>query len=226
VNFKLDKAGEAIAMFAPDGTSVDAVTFGAQTTDVSEGRYPDAGPTRLFMTTPTPRTNNIVPNTPPVLAAIPNRAIVLGQTLSFTATATDSDQPPQTLTYHLGAGAPFGSSINPSTGQFAWTPTLARTNTISVIVADNGTPSLSATQSFTVTVYLAPKLTSVSQAGGELNFSWQAPAGLSYQVEYKDDLNALSWTPIGGPLSGNGGILTFANPLSPQRRFFRLRILP
>ena len=226
VNFKLDKAGEAIGLFAPDGTAVDAVTFGAQTTDVSEGRYPDGGSSRVFMPIPTPRTNNIVPNTRPVLTPIANRALVLGQTLSFTVSATDTDQPPQALTYTLGPGAPFGATINPSTGQFNWSPVLPRTNSISVIVADNGTPSLSATQTFTVTVYLPPQLTSVSQAGGELTFSWQAPSGLSYQLEYKDDLNALSWTPFGSPLVGNGGTLTFAHPLSPQRRFFRLRILP
>src|SRR6266481_3291735 len=226
VNFKLDKAGEAIGLFGPDGTAVNAITFGAQSIDVSEGRYPDGTAFRTFMTTATPRTNNIVPNTPPILAPIPNKPLVVGQTLSFTASATDTDQPPQTLTYSLGPGAPGAAAINPSTGQFIWAPAFPRTNTISVIVADNGTPSLSATQTFTVTVYLAPKLTSVSQSGGELSFSWQAPPGLSYQVEYKDELNALSWTPIGSPLFGNGGILSFAHPLSPQRRFFRLRILP
>lgn len=226
VNFKLDKAGEAIGLFAPDGTAVDALTFGAQTTDVSEGRYPDGGAARVFMTTRTPRTNNVVPNTPPILAPIPNRAVVVGQTVAFTASGTDNDQPPQTLTYSLGAGAPFGAFINPSTGQFTWSPAFPRTNSISVIVADNGTPSLSATQTFVVTIYLPPKLISVSQSGGELTFSWQAPAGLSYQLEYKDDLNALSWTPIGGVLVGNGGSLSFSHPLSPQRRFFRLRILP
>jgi len=226
VNFKLDKAGEAIGLFAPDGTAVDAVTFGLQSTDVSEGRYPDGTALRAFMTTPTPRTNNLVPNSAPILAPISNKTLVVGQTLSFTASATDNDQPPQTLTYSVGPGAPFGAGINPSTGQFSWTPAFPRTNTISIIVADNGTPSLSATQSFVATFYLPPKLTSVSQSGGELTFSWQAPAGLSYQVEYKDELNALSWTPIGSPLSGNGGVLTFAHPLSPQRRFFRLRILP
>jgi hypothetical protein len=226
VNFKLDKAGEAIGLFAPDGTAVDAITFGPQTNDVSEGRYPDGSAFRSFMTTATPRTNNIVPNTPPILGPIPNKAIVVGQTLSFTATATDNDQPPQTLTYSLGPGAPGNATINPSTGQFTWSPAVPRTNTFSVIVADNGTPSLSATQSFTVTVYSAPKLRSIAQSGGELTFSWQAPAGLSYQVEYKDDLNALSWTPIGSPLLGNGGDLSFAHPFTPQRRFFRLRILP
>jgi hypothetical protein len=167
-----------------------------------------------------------VPNTPPNLAPIPNKALIVGQTLSFTASATDADQPPQTLTYSLAPGAPGAASLNPTTGQFTWAPAFPRTNTISIIVADNGTPSLSATQTFTVTVYLPPKLTSVSESGGELTFSWQAPSGLSYQVEYKDDLNALSWTPIGSPLVGNGGILSFAHPLTPQRRFFRLRILP
>ena len=141
MNFKLDKAGEAIGLFAPDGTAVDAVTFGAQTTHVSEGRYPDGGSSRVFMPIPTPRTNNIVPNTRPVLTPIANRALVLGQTLSFTASATDTDQPPQTLTYTLGPGAPFGATINPSTRQFNWSPVLPRTNSISVIVADNGTPS-------------------------------------------------------------------------------------
>jgi hypothetical protein len=226
VNFKLDKAGEAIGLFAPDGTAVDAITFGPQTTDVSEGRFPDGGPSRVFMTTATPRTNNIVPNTAPILAPIANKALIVGQTLSFTASATDIDLPPQILTYSLAPGAPGAASINPSTGQFTWAPAFPRTNTISIVVADNGTPSLSATQTFTVTVYLPPKLTSVSQSGGELTFSWQAPAGLSYQVEYKDDLTALSWTPIGSPLFGNGGVLSFAHPLSPQRRFFRLRILP
>jgi hypothetical protein len=130
------------------------------------------------------------------------------------------------LTYSLGPGAPIGASINPSTGQFNWTPTFAQTNTISVIIADNGSPSLSATQTFTVTVYMPPQLRSVSQAGGELTFSWQAPAGLSYQVEYKDDLNDPWWTRIGGVLFGNGGTLTFTNPVSSQRQFFRLRILP
>jgi hypothetical protein len=226
VNFKLDKAGEAIGLFAPDGTAVDALTFGLQTADISEGRFPDGSAFRSFMSIPTPGTNNFVANAPPVLAPISNRALVLGQTLSFTASATDSDQPPQTLTYSLGFGAPSGATINPSTGQFNWTPALVRTNTISVIATDNGTPSLSATQTFTVTVYLPPQLASISQNGGQLTFSWQAPSGLSYQVEYKDDLNTFSWTPVGGPLSGNGGTLTFTNALSPQRRFFRLRILP
>ena len=94
-------------------------------------------------------------NTPPTLAAIPNQTVYANTLLTFTATATDTDQPPQTLTFSLGPGAPTGASIA-SGGVFTWTPTAAQgpsTNTISVIVRDSGVPPMSATNSFTVVVY-------------------------------------------------------------------------
>ncbi|HTH49940.1 MAG TPA: CotH kinase family protein, partial [Candidatus Limnocylindria bacterium] len=59
VNFKLAAAGEAIGLFAPDGTPVDTVTFGLQMTDVSEGRSPDGGPTVGVQATPTPGAANV-----------------------------------------------------------------------------------------------------------------------------------------------------------------------
>src|SRR5213075_826898 len=158
VNFKLDKAGEAIGLFAADGTTVDFVTFGAQTSDISQGRYPDGSNAIYFMTWPTPKTNNFIPNTPPTLVPIPNQIVTVGQTLSLTATATDSDQPPQTLTFSLLPGAPNGAFINPTTGAFTWTPSSAPfTNAITVKVDDNGSPALNATQSFTVTVLTLPQ---------------------------------------------------------------------
>lgn len=40
-DFKLAKEGESIALYAPDGTLVDRVDFGAQTQNVSEGRWPN-----------------------------------------------------------------------------------------------------------------------------------------------------------------------------------------
>ncbi|MBN8246668.1 MAG: lamin tail domain-containing protein, partial [Verrucomicrobia bacterium] len=59
VNFRLSGGGEAIALFAPDGTLVDAVTFGPQQQNVSEGRPTDGGagaPVRLA--TPSPGSPN------------------------------------------------------------------------------------------------------------------------------------------------------------------------
>jgi hypothetical protein len=61
VPFKLSKDGEAIGLFAPDGTPIDAVIFGSQTANISEGRYPDAGGLRLFLPTPSPAAPNILP---------------------------------------------------------------------------------------------------------------------------------------------------------------------
>jgi hypothetical protein len=158
-SFALSKKGEAIGLFSPDGVQVDAVTFGAQNNDVSQGRYPDGnvGGVLYFMTVPTPRTNNLVTNNlyAPVLAAIPSVAVNEGSLLVFTAHATDSDVPVQTLTYSLLAGAPDGASIDPLTGVFAWMPLESQGGAsypMTVQVTDNGGPSLSDTKSFTVTV--------------------------------------------------------------------------
>ena len=76
---------------------------------------------------------------------------------------------PRTFTYSLGAGVPAGASINAASGVFIWTPAEAQgpaTNTVSVIVTDNSSPSLSATQTFTVIVgevNTAPSLAAISE---------------------------------------------------------------
>lgn len=62
---------------------------------------------------------------------------------------------PRTFTYSLGSGAPTGATIDANTGVFSWTPSQSQspsTNTISVIVTDDSSPPLRATNSFTVTV--------------------------------------------------------------------------
>ncbi len=93
-------------------------------------------------------------NTAPVLnpiASLTNNELT---TFTFTATATDSDLPANTLTFSL-LNAPPGSGINGASGVFAWTPTEAQgpsTNTFQVVVTDNGTPALSATQAVTLVV--------------------------------------------------------------------------
>jgi hypothetical protein len=212
VSFKMSKSGEALGLYGSDGNPVDFVTYGVQTDDVSEGRYPDGSANLRFMTTATPRTNNIVPNTAPTLAVITNRSATIGQTLSFFASATDMDSPPQILTFSLGPGGPSGASINPSSGFFSWTPpTAPATNSISVIVTDNGGPSLSATQSFTVIVYPRPTV-SAQISGGQLQLTW--PRGTLQQADnvtgpYSDVPNATSPYTI-----SHTGI----------RKFFRTRI--
>ena len=109
-------------------------------------------------------------NSPPTLAAISNRTIAVGMTLTITNTATDPDSPPQVLTFSLGSDAATNATINPTNGVFVWSPTQGQigTNAFSVIVTDNGSPSLSATQSFSVTVLASnnpPVLAADSRTG-------------------------------------------------------------
>ena len=59
-NFKLDADGEEIALFDSDGiTLIDSIVFSSQTTDISYGRYPDAGDDKRFFSVPSPGAQNI-----------------------------------------------------------------------------------------------------------------------------------------------------------------------
>jgi len=93
-------------------------------------------------------------NSAPILTVPAAQTINELTTLSVSASATDSDIPANTLTYSL-ISPPVGMTINTNTGAITWTPTEAQgpsTNTIKVVVTDNGSPPMSATNSFSVTV--------------------------------------------------------------------------
>jgi hypothetical protein len=225
-SFALAKGGEALGLFAADGTMIDSVTFEAQTSNVTEGRFPNGAVNIYSMPTPTPRAANVVPNTAPSLAAITNRVVTLGQTLNLTVVGSDGDTPAQTLNYSLST-APAGASIGLFSGVFTWTPTIApATNTVVVEVADNGTPSLTATQSFIVVTAPVPAPSGFVLSENQFTFSWSTMAGQQFQVEYKDDLSSPTWIPTGSVMTGTGSPLSFIGLLddAPQR-FFRLRVL-
>jgi hypothetical protein len=226
VNFALSLGGEAIGLFAADGTQIDRVTFSQQTNDVSEGRFPDGDPSRYFMpTTVSPRTANYLPgfsNAAPVLAPIGNKAIYIGQTLAFTALATDSDVPAQALTFSLDPTPPLGAGISAG-GAFSWTPAGVGASTITIRVTDNGVPAKSDFESITVEVLAAPDFTSSVRNGNNLELTWGTRAGKSYAVDYKDDLNAEQWTPLGTNTAvGSSLSFTSVTTNAPQG-FFRIR---
>jgi hypothetical protein len=137
-------------------------------------------------------------NLPPSLAAIPDKVIFEMTTLSFTNSASDPDLPPQTLTFNLDPGAPTNAAIDAINGIFSWTPTEAQgpsTNLITVRVTDDGTPSLSTTQSFTV-VFVPMTISGVTVITNnwiQLSVSGVI-SGKTNFVEASTDL--FSWTPI------------------------------
>jgi hypothetical protein len=92
-------------------------------------------------------------NQAPTLSLVGNKTVLLGSTLTFTASGADADLPAQALTYSLTGAFPSGASINPATGVFTWTPTVAQagqTYTFGVRVTDNGPGQLHADETITV----------------------------------------------------------------------------
>ena len=53
-NFNLNKSGESLNLFAPDGTLVDSINFKDQVQNVSYGRHPDEGKDWCYFSDPTP----------------------------------------------------------------------------------------------------------------------------------------------------------------------------
>lgn len=94
-------------------------------------------------------------NRAPTLAAIGDKTVKEGATLTFTASASDADLPGNALTFSLGAGSPAGAAINPTTGVFSWKPSNKQgpaSYAVTVRVTDNGSPQQSASQTITITV--------------------------------------------------------------------------
>lgn len=95
------------------------------------------------------------PNTAPILTNIGDRHGYMGKTLSFDVNASDADTPIQTLSFSLDAGAPAGTAINPVSGLFSWDidETVTPGNyLVTVIVADNGQPALTDSETVMLTI--------------------------------------------------------------------------
>jgi hypothetical protein len=231
VSFSLAKSGEQIGLFAPDGSTIDLVSFGPQTSDASEGRYPDGGTPGYPMLRPTPRDANLVAaeNHPPVIQPVGDRTAVLGHTLNLVVTASDPDLPAQTLTFTLDPGAPPRATINPQTGWFTWNPEPQQppgAYPLRVRATDDGVPPMSSTADFTVTLVGAPRLGEVRLDGQQLTLAWSAIPGATYRVEIKQDLNDDEWTPLSGDILAGADEVRLELELdNSPRRFYRLRML-
>jgi hypothetical protein len=230
--FKLSKTGDAIGLFAPDGTVIDFVSFGPQTHDATEGRFPDGGGMLYPLVTPTPRSANLVAysNTPPVLEVIPDAILTEGQMLVVNVQATDPDRPLQTLMFSLDAGAPAGAAINPASGLLSWRPTGGQAPgaySIQVRVTDDGAPPLAAWRSFHVQVFPPPQVRTITPLSNhEFALAFGAIPGKTYRVDYKNTLSDSAWTPVDVPVVASSTSLTVVDDLGAQpQRFYRIAIL-
>lgn len=168
-------------------------------------------------------------NTSPVLSPVSNRTLTAGQWLLITNTATDAEVPAQTLTFALPI-APAGAILNSSNGVLSWRPSIPQapsSNPFTITVTDNGTPSLSATQSFTVTVAMpaAPQIIVPLWTNGQFRLSLSGDLGPDYTVETSADL--VSWQALftTNPISVPFFWLDRSASNSPMR-FYRVNLGP
>jgi hypothetical protein len=164
-----------------------------------------------------------------VLAAISNRVVNAGQVVSFTNLASDLDVPAQALTFSL-LSPPAGAVIDMTNGWFTWRPMVSQagtTNDIQIRVVDDGIPTLSVTQAFTVVVSpLVPATVQrSSMAGGLFTLEVTGPAGPDYTILASPDLT--SWSPV---FVTNAPAIPFSCTLTNgpglTNRFFRLQVGP
>ena len=137
-------------------------------------------------------------STPPVLAAISNYIVNVGQTVAFTASATDTNQPPPLLTFTL-LSAPANATLNTNSGAFSFRPLVTQansTNNFTLKVSDNATPPLSATQSFTVTInpLTLPQFASAGWNDGQFVLQVSGQNGPDYEIETSTNLT--QWTEV------------------------------
>ena len=110
-NFKLDKAGEFLALVAPDSVIIDSVSYGPQTRDISRGRFPDGAPHWVWFGEPTPGTVNTTPALDTVEFASPPTMSLPGGFYTGTQTVSlNTTTPGAEIRYTLDGSRPTGAS--------------------------------------------------------------------------------------------------------------------
>jgi Concanavalin A-like lectin/glucanases superfamily/Beta-L-arabinofuranosidase, GH127 middle domain/Beta-L-arabinofuranosidase, GH127 catalytic domain/3-keto-disaccharide hydrolase/Putative Ig domain len=172
-------------------------------------------------------------NHPPTLTPISDTAILAGRTLLITNTATDPDVPVQTLTFSL-SGPPPGATIGATNGLLEWRPSVGQagaTYPLTVQVADNGAPGMTATQSFSVTVLrpAQPAIAFLQFSGGRFGMQVGGDAGPDYQIYVATNLTegSTDWTWL---LTTNPATLPFqfVDPATTNygQRFYHVKLGP
>ncbi len=235
-NFKLSKSGEELGLFAPDGAMVDGFSFGPQSSDVTQGRYPDGADLPLLaLDTPTPGAANFLAggNRPPVFTPVADQTVAEGGRLQFTVSATDPDAG-QSVSYFPDTNSPAGVAITASTGVVTWTPTEAQgpgDYVLTLHALDNGTPPRSSTLRVKVTVTEVNQPPMLAAVAGR-----SIPQGqlLTVQLAASDpDLppNQLAFSldaggPDGAAVDPQSGVFTWLAPfdLAPGDYAFTVRV--
>ena len=121
-------------------------------------------------------------------------------------------------------------SINSTDGVFTWTPTdalVGTTNAVTVRVTDDGAPNLSDTETFTITVVSRPIIQAIIISDVTVTLTWSAIAGKTYRVQYKFDLDGVTWTDLAGDVTATSPSATKDDTIgTDSQRFYRILLVP
>jgi hypothetical protein len=167
-------------------------------------------------------------NSAPVLAAIPDRTIYAGVTLTFTNSATDPDIPANVLNYSLDQGAPSAAHVAADTGVFLWPTTDEDANTarsLTVRATDSGVPPMNDARTFTVTVVARPALQGSFVLSGPVTLYWAAVAGTTYRVQYKNELGDADWASLVPDVTADSPTASVTDTAGASQRFYRILVV-
>ncbi len=171
---------------------------------------------------------SLATNTPPKLGLVNNVFALKGHLLALNFTATDSDIPAQILTFSL-TNSPPDATINPTNGAFAWIPSGPPgtvTNSVTVVVTDNGKPNRSTSGTFSIVANDLSATTPMFSMSG-LTIGWNAITGLTYRVQFKVNLTDTNWTDLPGDITASNSVaLKLDSASTNTTRFYRIIALP
>jgi hypothetical protein len=182
---------------APEGATISSA--GVITWTPTEAQGPSTNTITTVVTdngSPSASTTNTVTvivrevNSAPVIQAIADQTVHYDTPVSVQVSASDSDLPANKITYSLNA-PPSGATIDPNTGVISWTPTQAQAGTqhFAVVAADNGSPSLSATNTFQITVTGQGSQLGITRlSSGIIQLQITGDVGLNYEIQKSSDL--------------------------------------
>ena len=80
---------------------------------------------------------------------------------------------------------------------------------------------------FRLDVGMPPPLTAPAWKNGNFTFTWIAPPGRMYQLQYVTNLNSTNWLNSGSPIVTSGGPVTASDPTgTDHQRFYRILVMP
>ena len=101
--------------------------------------------------------------------------------------------------------------------------------TFVTLQAEDGQGHTGSSNPFDVITFVPPQpvFQSLVNTGSGLTFTWSALSGEMYQLQFKTNLNQVTWINRGSPIPATNSIMSASDTMGPDpQRFYRIEVLP